>query len=226
LAKQATSGVPTLSLLDRLSMEESNVPEGARAEKVAGAFARGYLRLVCRYCELEERIPAKEKENPYTEGEERGWAFVETARGEEAACPKCSRTHVDKIHYREIVRRYKDSVKRDLEWLFNTRRTFDYRIDSHEQIRTSVYAYGLPDITSVNIGSVNDQRRLVNVMKESVGLFERRLKNVQIHFQPVVGGSRSLQFTISGVLLMDPAPEEVRIDTVLDSSSARYEVKK
>jgi predicted component of type VI protein secretion system len=64
------------------------------------------------------------------------------------------------------------------------------------------------------------------VMKESVGLFERRLKNVQIHFQPVVGGSRSLQFTISGVLLMDPAPEEVRIDTVLDSSSARYEVKK
>jgi predicted component of type VI protein secretion system len=35
-----------------------------------------------------------------------------------------------------------------------------------------------------------------------------------------------LQFTISGVLMMDPAPEEVRIDTVLDSSSAKYEVKK
>jgi predicted component of type VI protein secretion system len=63
-------------------------------------------------------------------------------------------------------------------------------------------------------------------MKESLSLFERRLKNVQIDFQPVVGGSRSLQFTISGVLMMDPAPEEVRIDTVLDSSSAKYEVKK
>lgn len=225
MAKQAKSGVPTLSLVDRLSMEDSNVPE-ARAEKVAAAFARGYLALVCRYCELEERIPVREKQNPYVAGQERGWGFVETARGEESVCPRCARAHVDKVHHREIARRYKDSVKRDIEWLFNTRRTFDYRIGNYPQIRSSVYAYGLPDITSVNIGSVNDQRKLVDMMKESLLLFERRLTDVAIDFQPVVGGSRSLQFTISGILLMDPAPEEVRIDTILDSASARYEVKK
>ncbi len=226
MARQATSGVPTLSLLDRLSMEESNVPEGARAEKVAHAFSRGYLELVCRYCGLEERLAVREKENPYADAEERGWTFVESVRGEEAVCPKCARTHVDKIHYREIARRYKDSVKRDLEWLFNTRCTYDSRLGKYAQVRGSVYAYGLPDITSVNIGSVNDQRKLVDMMMECLRLFERRLKNVHIDFQPIVGGSRSLQFTISGVLLMDPAPEEVRIDTVLDSSSAKYEVKK
>jgi type VI secretion system protein ImpF len=207
-------------------MEESNVPEGARAQNVAHAFSAGYLKLVCRYCEQEERIPVKEKENPYVDGEERGWEFVESPRGEESVCPRCARTHVDKIHYREMARRYKDSVKRDLEWLFNSRRTFDARINEHTQVRSSVYAYGLPDITSVNIGSVNDQRKLVDLMVESVRLFERRLRNVSIEFQPVVGGSRTLQFTISGILLMDPAPEEVRIDTILDSSSARYEVKK
>jgi type VI secretion system protein ImpF len=207
-------------------MEESNVAEGERALNVARAFSRGYLRLVCRYCEQEERIPVKETENPYVDGEDRGWAFVETTRGEEPVCPRCARTHVDKVHYREMSRRYKDSVKRDLEWLFNSRRTFDDRIGDYTHIRSSVYAYGLPDITSVNIGSVNDQRKLVDLMVESVRLFERRLKNVSIDFQPVVGGNRSLQFTISGVLLMDPAPEEVRIDTVLDAASARYEVKK
>lgn len=226
MAKPETSAVPTLSLLDRLSMEESNVPEGARAQSVARAFTKGNLELVCRYCELGERIPVKEKENPYVDAEERGWVFLDTAHGETAVCPRCARTHVDRIHYREIARRYKDSVKRDLEWLFNTRRTFDARIAEHTQVRSSVYAYGLPDITSVNIGSVNDQRKLVDLMGESVRLFERRLKNVSIEFQPIVGGSRSLQFTISGVLLMDPAPEEVRIDTVLDAASAKYEVKK
>jgi type VI secretion system protein ImpF len=207
-------------------MEESNVPEGARAQSLARAFSRGYLKLVCRYCEQEEDIPVKENEDPLVDAEERGWAFVETARAEEAVCPRCARTHVDKVHYREIARRYKDSVKRDLEWLFNSRRTFDARIGDYAQVRSSVYAYGLPDITSVNIGSVTDQRRLVDLMGETVRLFERRLKNVSIEFQPVVGGNRLLQFTISGVLLMDPAPEEVRIDTVLDAASARYEVKK
>lgn len=165
MPKQERSGLPTLSLVDRLSLEDSNQPDGAQDR------------------------------------------FVE------------------KIRYRDTVKQYKDSVKRDLEWLFNTRQTFDYRIDRYPQIESSVYAYGLPDITSVNIGSVNDQRKLAELMKRSLRLFERRLTDVAIDFQPVIGGSRSLQFTISGVLLMDPAPEEVRIDTVLDSTSARYEVK-
>jgi len=163
--KQAGSGLPTFSLVDRLSLEDSNLPEGARDRDF------------------------------------------------------------EKIHYRDAVKRYKDSVKRDLEWLFNTRQTFDYRIEDYPQIESSVYAYGLPDITSVNIGSVTEQRKLADIMKRSLRLFERRLTDVTIDFQPIVGGGRSLQFTISGVLLMDPAPEEVHIDTILDSTSARYEVK-
>lgn len=131
----------------------------------------------------------------------------------------------DRINYRDVVRRYKDSVKRDLEWLFNTRRTFDNRMEEYPQISSSVYAYGLPDITSVNIGSVNEQRQLVQVMKECLRLFERRLTDVVIDFDPIVGGNRSLQFKISGVLQMDPAPEEIFIDTVLDSTNSKYEVK-
>jgi len=163
---QNRSGLPTLSLVDRLSLEDSDLAEGVH-----------------------------------------------------------DRAHLDKVHYRDTIRRYKDSVKRDLEWLFNTRRTFDQRLDRYPNVESSVYAYGLPDITSVNIGSVNDQRTLVDMMKESLRLFERRLTDVIIDFEPVVGGNRSLQFRISGVLMMDPAPEEVCIDTVLDSTSSRYEVK-
>jgi type VI secretion system protein ImpF len=132
---------------------------------------------------------------------------------------------LERIHLRDVIRQYKDSVKRDLEWLFNTRQTFDNRIDEYTELPSSVYAYGLPDITSVNIGSVNDQRKLAELMKRSLRLFERRLTDVAIDFQPVIGGGRSLQFIISGILQMDPAPEEVRIDTILDSTSARYEVK-
>lgn len=166
MAQQETSRPPTFSLVDRLSLEDSDARDEAQ-------------------------------DQPY----------------------------VDKARSRDAVRRYKDSVKRDLEWLLNTRRTLDYRMDRYSQIESSVYAYGLPDITSVNIGSVNEQRKLVDLMKETLRLFERRLTNVSIEFDPLPGGSRSLQFSISGVLNMDPAPEEIQIDTILDSTSAKYEVK-
>lgn len=166
MPRQERSGLPTLSLVDRLSLEGSDLAEDVH-----------------------------------------------------------DRTELEKIRRRDTIKRYKDSVKRDLEWLFNTRSTFDYRLEGYPQVERSVYAYGLPDITSVNIGSVNDQRKLVEVMKESLRLFERRLSDVAIEFEPLVGGNRSLQFRISAILLMDPAPEEVCIDTVLDSTSSRYEVK-
>lgn len=130
-----------------------------------------------------------------------------------------------KVHSKSMVRAYENSVKRDIEWLFNTRRTVDERVDDYPQLNTSVYAYGLPDITSVNVGSVRDQRELLRLMKRSLELFEPRLREVDIDFEPLTGSTKSLQFRISGVLLMDPAPQTVCINTVLDPVNAKYEVK-
>lgn len=225
MARQGTSRLPRLSLLDRLSLEDGP-PEGARAQQVVTALATGSFELVCRYCGLHERITVRAGESPYRTAEEQGWEFAETAQGEKLVCPKCARTHEDKIHYRNLAQQYKDSLKRDLEWLLNTRRTLDSRIGDFAQVSSSIYAYGLPDITSIDIASENQQRQLVEMMKETLRLFERRLKNVNIQYQPVAGGSRSLHFIITGVLLIDPAPEDIRIETILDSSSTKYEVKR
>ena len=41
----------------------------------------------------------------------------------------------------------------------------------------------------------------------------------------VEGGYRALRFVIEGLLCMDPAPEPVRFDTVLELSKGQYEVK-
>lgn len=124
----------------------------------------------------------------------------------------------------ETIRKYKESVKRDLEWLLNTRRTFDDRLDEYPLLSTSVYAYGLPDITSVNISSAKDQNRLLQIMTESLEAFDTRLRGIEIEMDSFSGPSRILKFRISGVVLMDPAPEEITIDTVLESNG-KYEVK-
>ena len=43
--------------------------------------------------------------------------------------------------------------------------------------------------------------------------------------EAVEGSYRSLKFVIEGLLCMDPAPEPVRFDTVLELGKGEYEIK-
>jgi type VI secretion system protein ImpF len=126
---------------------------------------------------------------------------------------------------RDAINRHKDSVKRDLEWLLNTRQVVDDRLPRYPEVSQSVYAYGLPDITSINVGAVRDQNELLRRMEKCIEVFDKRLSKTEITLEPMVNLNRVLHFTISGLILMDPAPEEIMIDTVLDPASGAYEVK-
>jgi type VI secretion system protein ImpF len=126
---------------------------------------------------------------------------------------------------KEAINRYKDSVKRDLEWLLNTRQVVDDRLPLYPEVSRSVYAYGLADITSVNVGAVQDQNELLRRMERCIEFFDKRLTKTEILLEPMVGLNRLLRFSINGIVLMDPAPEEIVIDTILDPVSGEYEVK-
>ena len=125
----------------------------------------------------------------------------------------------------QSVRQLKDAVRRDLEWLLNTRRIAVPPDESLKEVNRSVYVYGLPDFTAFSLNSPKDQQKLVRHLQSTVKLFEPRLANVKI--VPLEGGpsnTRTLRFRIEGLLLMDPAPEHVSFDTVLELTSGDYEV--
>lgn len=126
---------------------------------------------------------------------------------------------------REAINRHKDSVKRDLEWLLNTRQVVDDRLPFYPEVSRSVYAYGLPDITSINVSAIHDQNELLRRMEKCIESFDKRLTKTEIALESMVGLNRVLRFSISGIVVMDPAPEEIVIDTILDPSSGAYEVK-
>ncbi len=57
-------------------------------------------------------------------------------------------------------------------------------------------------------------------------IFEPRLANVRVvPLEWRHAGTRTLRFRIEGLLLMDPAPEHVSFDTVLELTSGEYEVQ-
>jgi len=66
---------------------------------------------------------------------------------------------------------------------------------------------------------------MVREMEAAIAIFEPRLKRAKVKMEPIEGNSRSVQFVIEGMLCMDPAPEPVRFDTVLELGKCEYEVK-
>jgi len=126
----------------------------------------------------------------------------------------------------ESVRQLKDGLRRALEWLLNTRRIAVPPDESLKEVNRSLYVYGLPDFTSYSLNSPKDQAKLVRFLQGTVKLFEPRLANVRIvPLEAVAGATRTLRFRIEGMLIMDPAPEHVSFDTVLELTSGEYEVR-
>ena len=126
----------------------------------------------------------------------------------------------------QSVRDLKAAVRRDLEWLLNTRSVAVPPPEALAQVRDSVYTFGLHDITSLSGDDPKARARLRGLIEQSIARFEPRLAAVQV--QESSGGpgeGRRIRFTINAVLKMDPNPERVSFDTVLDLALGEYMVK-
>ncbi len=126
----------------------------------------------------------------------------------------------------ETVQRLKASLRRDLEWLLNARRIAIEPPAGLREINRSAYMFGLPDLMSFSLGSEKDRTRLLRTLQTTLRIFEPRLANVRVVPLDANDPKRqSLSFRIEGMLIMDPAPEHVTFDTVLDVPTGEYNVK-
>jgi type VI secretion system protein ImpF len=125
----------------------------------------------------------------------------------------------------QSVRQLRAALKRDLEWLLNTRRIPEPAPDALKEVAHSLYNYGLPDLVSFGVHNTKDQLRLAWLLESTISIFEPRLQDVTVTLEPVAGQNRVLRFLIQGLLRMDPAPEQISFDTVLELSSGEYQVR-
>jgi len=123
----------------------------------------------------------------------------------------------------------RDSLRRDLEWLLNTRRTPATAPEGLAELARSVYHYGLPDMTTLNRESPADRELLLRYVEETIALFEPRLTGVRVTVLGAVRekdeDQRQVRFLIEGMLRVDPAPERVAFDTVLEPAGGGYQVR-
>ena len=125
----------------------------------------------------------------------------------------------------QSVKDLKDAVKRDLEWLLNTRRIPELAPDALEDVCRSLYHYGLPDFTSLSADDHATHLVLIRQVEEAIELFEPRLAGVRVSLaETEKDDKRELRFVIEGLLKMEPNPEQVVFDTVLEISSGKFQV--
>jgi type VI secretion system protein ImpF len=119
----------------------------------------------------------------------------------------------------------KQSVRRDLEWLLNTRQPADGVPAGLPEANASVATYGLPDFTNLSIESTTDQARLRRSVELAIRVFEPRLEGVSVTVVPVEGVERLLRFQIDARLKVEPAPEPVTFDTALKLERSAFVVR-
>ena len=120
----------------------------------------------------------------------------------------------------QSVRVLKNAVRRDLEWLLNSRRVVDVPDEGFKEINRSAYVYGLPDLSTLAVANSTDRSRLTRQILATINQFEPRLANVRlVMVQTPDAGKKDVRLRIEAMLRMDPVPEPISFDTVIELKS-------
>lgn len=126
----------------------------------------------------------------------------------------------------ESLRRFRLSVKRDLEWLLNTTRMPIEIPETCVEIPKSLFCFGLPDVSNISLQSISDEQRLLRSLECAIELFEPRLSRARVtNKDPETDNQQAITFHVEAILMVDPAPERIAFDTVLEIAKGGYSVK-
>jgi type VI secretion system protein ImpF len=115
-----------------------------------------------------------------------------------------------------------DTVRRDLALLLNTRRKEHPIPREFEQCNRSLLVFGLPDFTAFSLRNPGDQRKLAQAIEAAMRAFEPRLSGVSVSPEARNELDPILRFRVDALLDIQPVPEPIAFDTVLQADTGRF----
>ncbi len=122
------------------------------------------------------------------------------------------------------LRELKQSVKRDLECLLNTRHPPGEIPEGLVEINKSIAVYGLPDFTGLSSKNMDDRKDLIQSIETAIRIFEPRFMNAKVLLLETDEVERGVKFQIQATLRVEPVPEPVVFDTILQVGSGEFQV--
>jgi type VI secretion system protein ImpF len=119
---------------------------------------------------------------------------------------------------------FREGIKRDIEWLLNARRPHLDYIEKYKLAASSVFNYGLPDLSHFSSASANPESLLMSI-RQTIIVFEPRVIDPHVALAKNDAQTRNLRFHVDGRLVFENAEEDISFDTLLEVASGEYEVK-
>src|SRR6266849_69087 len=115
-----------------------------------------------------------------------------------------------------------ESVRRELEMLFNTRSSFPSR--RLAGLPLTVIDYGIPLLTDYAARNPIDQAALEVALRTAIEAFEPRLASVRVHVPPPAEDSIALSVVIQAEIIADAVREPVSFKVDVDSQQGTVKI--
>lgn len=111
----------------------------------------------------------------------------------------------------------RNGLRRDLEDLMNTNRRVKGWPDSLGELDHSLLSYGIMDLATANLSTPERRDAVVAAIADIVREWEPRLGHLRVSALPNADSAdRSLRIRIEADIMMDPSPEPMIFDTIID----------
>lgn len=126
----------------------------------------------------------------------------------------------------QLLRELKQSVRRDLENLLNTRVRASPWPSELKELKLSLVNYGIPDPTGASLGTPREREEFCRNIEKTIGLFDHRLKKLHVELLDQSEKlERTIRFRIEAMLQAEPAPEPLVYDSTLRLTTGTFELK-
>lgn len=121
----------------------------------------------------------------------------------------------------------RQSVKRDLENLLNTRWRCSSWPPNQDELENSLVNYGIPDFTGANMGSTSDREDFRAIIERAIKFNEPRFVSVKVVLiENDDKADRTLRFRIDAEIHAVPNPEPIVFDTSMEPATHRFRITK
>jgi type VI secretion system protein ImpF len=126
----------------------------------------------------------------------------------------------------QVLREMKQSVRRDLENLLNTRWKATGWPRHLTEMERSLLNYGIPDISGTELGIAERRKRFERTIEQVIRDFEQRLRRVSVRLlDEAESFDRVVKFEINALLRVEPAPEPVTYTSDLEPATGNFDVE-
>lgn len=125
-----------------------------------------------------------------------------------------------------ILKELRESVRRDLEKLMNTRMPCNELPEDLEQLRLSTINYGIPDFSGNKLVSDREKEQYRKQIETIITFFEPRFKSVHVELnQGENKQDRSLRFRIDALLNVQPAVKPIAFDSRMEPITQNFKIR-